>query len=116
MGGTWGVTGIITPTELGGGSSTNNYAPTGHATATIWRISSAGNATLTGMAGGVSGRRVLLVNIGDYTITILDDSASSTAGNRFRTNATGEQITENGAVEVWYDGTSSRWRCLTPTV
>jgi hypothetical protein len=106
------INNFITPTELGGGSSTDNYAPTGHATASVWRLSSGGAASLTGLAGGVDGRCLRLVNIGDFTITLLDENASSTAANRIRTVGAGRQIGENGGIDLWYDGTSNRWRVI----
>jgi hypothetical protein len=106
------INSIITPTILGGGSTTDNYAPTGHATAGVWRLSSAGAASITGISGGVDGRHLRVVNIGDHPITFLDDNAGSTAANRIRTVGAGRQIQENGGVDLWYDGTSNRWRVI----
>ncbi len=108
-------TGVITPTELGSGSSTDNYAPAGFATANILRLSAAGTASLTGLAGGADGRVILLLNIGSFTINLLDENASSTAANRFRTTGSGQSLNENACMMIIYDGTSSRWRTFDTT-
>jgi hypothetical protein len=106
-------TAVISPTQLAGGSSTDNYAPTGFSTCNVMRLSSAGAASLTGIAGGAAGRVVRIFNVGSNSITLLDENAGSTAANRIRTPGAGRSIAENGAVTIWYDSTSSRWRVLT---
>jgi hypothetical protein len=64
-------------------------------------------------AGGTNqnGEVHIIVNVGSNNIVLVNESASSTAGNRF-TNSTGADITlaPNEGAKVWYDGTSSRWR------
>jgi hypothetical protein len=77
------------------------------------RLSSAGAASLTGIAGGAAGRVVRIFNVGSNSITLLDENAGSTAANRIRTPGAGRSIAENGSVTIWYDSTSSRWRVLT---
>lgn len=68
---------------------------------------------ITGMAGGVAGCEMRLVNNGSFTITLKEQSGSSTAANRFNT---GGDITlaANAAVTLLYDGTASRWRMASP--
>lgn len=102
-------TGILTPTELT--SNTNNYAPPSFADNTILRISSDATRDLTGIVPGASqtGRLIYLTNVGSNTINLRNESASSTAANRF---ALGVDFALNAGVTIglWYDGTSSRWR------
>lgn len=48
---------------------------------------SAGSCVITGMTGGVSGRVVMVVNVGSQIITFAGGSTSSTAGNRFSSDS-----------------------------
>jgi len=105
-------TGIISPAALS--ASQNDYAPSGHATASIIRLDPNGNtpASITGLAGGVNGRRVILMRIPTATGTIRfeQENASSSAANRFSNGAS--PITLNTtfeSMEFFYDGTLSRW-------
>jgi hypothetical protein len=102
----------ISPSSLSGGGSSNNYAPTGHATANTFRLTSGGAHSLTGIAGGVAGRRLTICNIGNNPISLLDENGSSSAANRIRCTGAGRSIPENGSVDLWYDGDSSRWRVI----
>lgn len=102
---------FISPSALASGS-TNDYAPTGFSSARIVRIAGdAAGSTLTGIAGGVANRIVTLVNVGSTLITLKAESASSTAANRFGLSSDAALSAGYGA-DIWYDGTSSRWRVL----
>ena len=92
-------------------ASQNNYAPTGHATASVLRLTASGTYNITGLAGGVDGRILTLTNIGSNAITLVNESASSTAGNRF---AIGSNITlaASQSVVLMYDLPSTRWRAI----
>jgi len=89
----------------------NDYAPTGHATASTIRVSSDANRTITGLAGGADGRIVLLMNVNtSFTLTLASDSASSTAANRFYTPGdVSFAIPRHCGVKLRYDATDSRW-------
>ena len=103
----------ITPPGLS--ASQNDYAPTGHATASIFRLDPNGNtpAAITGLAGGVNGRRVMFIRLNGTTGTIqfTKESASSAAANRFQDCAAGSYTLTTGflAIEFVYDGTAQRW-------
>lgn len=100
----------ISPAQLSG--NTDNYAPTGIATAATLRISASGAINLTGIAGGatmVDGRRLTLINVGTTNTITLKTDVTSTAANRFLLNAD-FALAAQMAVELVYDGTSSRWR------
>lgn len=106
------LTGIISPAQIT--ADQNNYAPTGHATATVWRLTSDATRTITGIAGGVDGRVIHLVNVGNFSIDLAYDSASSTAANRIYTIG-GETMRLWGfwtSVTLRYDGTLSRWMVI----
>ncbi len=75
------------------------------------RITTSGAVVLTGLTGGAAGRLLTLVNASANNITLNTEDAGSTAANRFL--LTGNYvIPPEGAVQVWYDTTSSRWRKL----
>lgn len=98
----------ITPTTLA--ADTDNYAPTGGATAAIWRLQGSAVYVITGINISPSaGQEIELHNIGTFDLILRSESASSTAANRFTFD--GDIVIRPGAsVVVVYDGTSSRWR------
>ena len=103
----------ITPTALAGAGTTNNYAPTGFATASVIRQDvGAGGHTLTGLAGGTDGLVIRLLNISTAnSITLTNEDVGSTAANRFALkNSVALVIPPNGSVDLLYDSTSARWR------
>ena len=102
------LSGEITPAQIT--ANTDNYAPTGFATATVIRISSDANRNITGLAGGAAGRMVTLINVGSFNIMLANDAAS-TAANRF---LFGDNIYlgPSHAATLWYDTTSARWRTI----
>lgn len=71
-----------------------------------------GAFSVGGLTGGVDGRIVRLYNTVSQTMTIVNEDASSTAGNRI-TTLTGANIvlrvTARSYVSLRYDATESRW-------
>lgn len=106
-------TGVISPSALSAGDSAD-YAPTGLSTCNVMRLSASGAASITGLTGGASGRRISVFNVGTtYSISLVDESGGSTAANRFKTNNGADVVIyPGGGVDIWYDGTSSRWRVI----
>ena len=99
-----------TPSQIA--SDQNNYNPAG--SGLYLRLSSDASRTLTGLtftAAQVAGQTHVLVNVGSQNIVIANESASSTAANRFH-NSTGADITlaPDGELNCWYDSTTNRWR------
>lgn len=107
------VIGSSTPTALS--ADQNNYAPT-LGRLNRWQTDNLGNRTVTGLAGGVDGMTITIVNVGSPdTITLSHESASSTAANRFSNGPSALDITLGAAGDAAtfiYDGTSSRWRYI----
>lgn len=104
---------VISPAALSAGNN-NNWAPTGFATTTIIRVTCAGGgSTLTGIAGGVAGRIIVLTNlVGADPLTISEEDAASTAANRFW-SPSGASASYNLTSRAFiYDGTASRWVAL----
>lgn len=107
-------TGVITPSTIT--ADQNDYAPAGFATAKVVRLThnnTGASRSITGLAGGASGRRVTLCNVNGSSaesLVLISESASSSAANRFGTQ--GATIGGGLCVDVWYDGTSNRWRVI----
>ena len=107
-----GLLGKISPSQIT--SSQNDYAPTGFANATVLRLSTDASRDLTGLAGGADGLVRLVHNVGSFNLVLKDESASSTAANRFALSAD-VTLQPDQSVWMWYDSTSSRWRVVGST-
>lgn len=110
--GTFALSGDISPSQIT--ADQNDYNPTSLSTASVLRLSSDASRNITGLQGGSDGRVIAMVNIGSNNIVLKNESASSTAANRFALQA---DITLAGGdgVILWYDSTSSRWRAIGKT-
>jgi hypothetical protein len=118
-----GVVGLLGTASVGGTfralpvtasqltADTNNYNP---GRSMFLRLSSDASRTITGFNPGAgtnqNGEVHYLLNVGSEDIVIANESASSTAANRF-TTTTGANVTLSAkqACLVVYDGTASRW-------
>ncbi len=100
------LTGVVSPSQIT--SNQNDYNPAGIASASVLNLYSDASRTVTGLAGGAEGRVIALINTGTQTILLLNESASSTAANRF---ALGSDLTIGAkrAAILRYDGTAARW-------
>ena len=107
--GAFALTGDISPTQIV--ANTNDYNPTGLSTAAVLRLSTDASRNITGLVGGADGRLIIIHNVGSFDIVLKDESASSTAGNRFALTAD-VTLTPDSVAIIQYDSTSSRWRCL----
>jgi hypothetical protein len=99
----------ISPTQIT--ADQNDYAPTGNAGATVWRLNTNASRSITGIANGAKGRVIKLFNVGSTPIVLPSESASSTAANRFSFCSASISLLAGDSAEIWYDETSSRWRC-----
>lgn len=102
---------IITPTILG--ADTNNYNPTSLQTSSIIRLSSSLAISLTGVTAPNTARNkvLFLYNVGAFNITLVNASASSTAGNRFNMGAN-LILAPNSGIILTYDQVSASWLCF----
>ncbi len=105
------LTGVSSPAALA--ASQNDYSIA--ASVALARLTPAAlGSTITGITAGTAGDFLYLINIsvtaGD-TITLTNEDAASSAANRFiLASGTSSVIQPGGAIIIWYDGTSSRWR------
>jgi hypothetical protein len=106
-------------------AGTDNWAPTGHATATVIRTNpDYHDWYISGLTAGVAGQIKIIENVSTaYDFRILDESTASTAANRFKLpkRVNGAQsigwisLTTHEAAIFIYDGTDSRWRLIAVT-
>lgn len=102
------LTGIISPSQIT--SNQNDYAPTGFSTATVLRLSTDASRDLTGLAGGTSGKTIIIINVGSQNLVLKNQNIGSSAANRFALGGSDITIASGLSQTLWYDGTSSRWR------
>jgi hypothetical protein len=102
------LTGDISPSQIT--ADQNDYNPTGLSTASTLRLNSDASRNITGLSGGADGRVVLIYNVGSNNVVLKDESASSSAANRFALSGDITIAADEGAI-LQYDSTSSRWRC-----
>jgi hypothetical protein len=105
--------GVISPPIIA--TDQNDYTPTGLENASVIRLIASAVVNITGLAGGVDGRRLVLFNIGTLPITLVHQSLSSLAANRFFTGTSNTTIVGNNAASLVYDGTSGFWRIYSGT-
>ncbi len=81
------------------------------------RYTGTDTATFTGIAGGVDGLYIRFMNASSFNLTISNESASSTAGNRIITGTSSDVIIPAGTTFcTQYDSGATRWRLgCTPT-
>jgi len=106
MGGSVAVTGDVSPAQITGNQ--DNYAPTGHATAGVLRISTDARRTISGLAGGADGRLLTVHNVGTFPAVFAYENTNSDAENRFAFAVT---LGGGQSMEMQYDATATRWRC-----
>jgi hypothetical protein len=86
----------------------NNYAA---GVGLFQRWSSDAARTVTGMVAGQDGELRFVWNVGAQSIVLANESASSTAANRFTTStAASLTVTAGKCALCQYDATSARWR------
>jgi len=106
------LSGVVSPSQITGNQ--NNYSPTGLANASTLRLTTDASRTLTGLAGGAKGRVMIVENVAANPIVLANQSASSTAANRFLLGAD-VAIPADRSVVLRYDATTSRWRLVART-
>lgn len=88
-------------------SNQNNYDP---GVAEVLRLSTDAARTITGISGGVKGRYLQIINVGNFNITLAYESGLSLAANRFVSpSAENTVLYPRASVRLYYDGVSLRW-------
>lgn len=108
--------GVIRPANIT--TQQNNYNPTGLSTASVLHLTTTGNQSISGIAGGVDGRTLVIFydNTDTSHLDFINESTASSAANRFSLpltqNPDGHVFISgrgNGIVFM-YDGTAARWK------
>lgn len=104
-------TGPLTPTSLS--ADQNDYSPTGLSGDTVLRLQGTAARSITGIAGGIDGRVLIIENIGSYNLTFPTQSGSSAAANQYLFPAD-IVVIPKGYIVLKYDGNASvlKWRCI----
>lgn len=103
--GAFSYLGVVTPAQIT--LNQNDYAVS--SSAVRIRLSSDASRTITGIAGGTTGRLLIISNVGSFNIVFNNEDAASVVGNRF---ALTRNITlfPNETIYLLYDVTATRWR------
>lgn len=100
---------VLSPSQVT--ANQNDWYPTGAGGVDVIRVDTDASRTFTGFGFGAAGKAILVVNKGSNPAVFANESASSSAANRF---AFGADLTlaSDQSVMLWYDATSSRWRVV----
>jgi hypothetical protein len=101
--------GVVAPPLLT--ADQNDYDPPGLAAASQLRLSSDATRSITGLAGGIAGRVLVVTNVGGNPIRLDNGHAASAAANRFALKRTAV-LFPGDAIPLLYDAASLRWRAL----
>ena len=88
-------------------TNTNNYNPTNLQSSRILKISSSSNISISGLTAPAYSKIIFLINVGDNQITLQNNHANSTAGNRFLFNGN-VALKQNESVILFYDKDGSQ--------
>lgn len=107
LGGALARTNVVTPATIT--ADQNDYAPTGHAAAAALALATDDWRVITGLAGGASGRHLLINNTGSNPIILSHANAGSTAANRFAFGGVSLFLLPGDVCELRYSAALSRW-------
>lgn len=91
------------------GTGTQNDVNLG--SGSYFRYTGAGTVTITGITGGVNGRRITITNASSSNVTLANQNISSTAANRLvLETGSDDAIPPDSSIDLIYDSGISRWR------
>jgi hypothetical protein len=100
----------ISPAQLT--ANTDDWNPTGLATAAVIRASTDASRNLTGIVAPAAPRAIALANVGAFDLVLKHDVTSTAANRFFCPNDTDVTLQKDSAVILAYDATSDRWRVV----
>lgn len=110
-----GATMVMSAATLATISSNQNNLSLAEGT-TFFRICATANYDVTGFAGGVDGRFIILSNVCDGNVRIIDSSPLSSVGNRIVMGGGGTfSLARDESSLFVYDGISQIWRLVGKT-
>ena len=96
----------LSPTQIT--ADTDDYAPTGYTTATVFRANTSESWSLGGLVRGTA-NSVILVNVGGRRLLLNHDANTSAANNRFFLGEDQVLVDANTSAFLVYDFTRLRW-------
>lgn len=94
-------------------STTGSSDNVNFGTGALFRLTGASAQAITGIAGGVDGRMITLVNAAGQAATLSNNSGSSSVGNRIITGTGTDLTLESGAsITLTYDSAATVWRVV----
>jgi hypothetical protein len=108
--------GMIAPAALTA-SSTPDYSPPGAHTAGVWAISATGAVSISGIEAPpkVTGRRLVLLNVGSFAVTLLRNNVGSAAANRILMADATHLVEPGQALTLYYHPVDARWYAEIPS-
>lgn len=101
---------VISPTSFG--TDQTDYNPASFSTCTYMRLTTSAAVSIFSLATRTDGTIVTVANIGTFAITLVDEyTTGTTAAQRFALDGN-IVIAPESAVDLVYDGTTARWRCV----
>lgn len=86
-------------------------------TVVVLRLDASAAWDITGFAGGVAGRVIILMNVAGFTITLKHNNAGSVVANRMLLTGSADiAVDQYDTIMLCYDGDSSRWRVMAAAV
>lgn len=101
-----GLEAVSSPAQITGNQ--NDYAV--GQMVQVLRLSTDASRNVTGITNGFKGRVMEAFNVGSFDLVLTNEDAASAAANRLALGASLTIGPGEGAT-LWYDSTSSRWRC-----
>lgn len=102
--------GVTTLAAFAAGNNNDYALPVDFATFRV-QGDAGGTSTLTGIVAGPAGRRIRLVNVSAFNITLTNNDAASTAANQLRSPSGASVVLGgNDVADLEYDASTQRWR------
>lgn len=99
-------------------ANVNDFDPPGADLASTWEITPSNSFNISGVAGGIPGRRLTLINVSSgNNVNILDNSVLSAAANRFDLTVFGPTypLIPRAIIQFQYVRALSRWVVMMET-
>jgi len=102
---------VISPAQIT--SNQNDYSPTDWSTATHVRLNTDASRDVTGFSATAAMKIKTIINVGSTDLVLKNEDSNSSAANRITVPGGSDLTLEAGdAVNLYYDATSTRWRCV----
>ena len=107
------LTGIISPAQIA--ANTDDYNPTGLATARILRLTTDASRNLTGIVAPnpIMSQVLTICNVGSFDLVLAHNSTSTLTNRLFLAGSANLTLTPHKSITMFYDTVTARWRQMT---